>query len=307
MRANGLQLRNRSNVNVVGLVLVLVLLALVPAVAHAQVEIHATDSYPVATPAPPPPPPYWNTVRVTPRPMPIPAPEDPASTRLSLFNTADTLRQGEWSLTWREFATVEVAVGLTDWLEMNIRTIPILMFVPEGGAVNSLWSGGLRLRMLKSSYFTLTSELEAGSFLGWAGLRGGVTAKLGNDRFAFHAGVSGLWMWEASDESWLKADVDYIAAPRCTNSDCGTVSVESDETPSMASVLPTAGLTIRLHRRVKLLTEVAYISAADTMLVTPAIRLHGKRFACDLGLMVIYDTEARGGLILPVVNMSVRF
>jgi hypothetical protein len=299
MRANGLQLRNRSNM--VGLILVL---ALMSTTAQAQVDIHATDSYPLATPAVPA---HWNTVRVIPRPMPIPAPEDPASTRLSLFNTADTLRQGQWSLTWREFATVEVAIGLTDWLEMNIRTIPILMFIPEDGAVNSLWSGGLRLRMLKTSHFTLTSEVEAGSFLGWAGLRGGVTAKLGNDRFAFHAGVSGLWMWEASDSSWLKSNVVYEAKPRCTNNDCGTVDVPSDDTPSMGTVLPNAGLTLRLHRRVKLLTEVAYISAAETMLVTPAIRLHGQRFACDLGLMVIYDIEKNGGLILPVVNMSVRF
>jgi len=299
MRTNTVQPHKLSTT--VGLVLVL---AFLPAVARAQVDIHSADTSPVVAPAAPPS--QWVNVRVAPRPIPVPPPEDPADTRLTLFNTADTLRQGEWSLTWREFATVEVAVGLTDWLELSLRTIPVLIFVPDGAA-NSLWSGGLRLRMLKTSYLTLTTEVEGVSFLGWAGVRGGVAAKLGNDRFAFHAGLSGLWMWQASDDAWLEGEVEYDVVPRCVNNDCGTTTEPTDDTPGMATVLPNAGLTIRLHRRVKLLAEAAYISAAKTMLVTPSLRLHGRRFACDLGLMVVYDTEAQGGLILPVVNMSVRF
>lgn len=293
----------------VSMVVLVLSLVLSPASSRAQVEIHGADADPAApasaAPAAPQPAPVWITIN--PAPPPPPEPEDPARTRLTISSTADTLRGGEWSLTWREFATLEVAVGITDWLELDMRSIPLLLVVPDGAA-NSLWSGGLRLRVLKSSLFTLTTELEGVAFLGWAGVRGGLAAKIGNDRFAFHAAASGLWMWQVSDDSWAEGESHYdVARPTCAAGDCTGGVVYEEPTPQMSSLLPSAGLSLRLHRRVKLLAEAAYISAADTLLLTPTLRLHGQRFACDLGLMVVYLTEEQAGLVLPVVNMSVNF
>lgn len=292
-----------ANTKVLQLVGTLVLaLALSPAVASAQVEIHPNvqrGAYP--------PPPQWATARRAPAPVVEELePSDPAETRLSMFSTADTLGKGDWSLTWREFATVEVAVGLTDWLEVGIRSIPILLVVP-GSPQNTLWTGGLRLRMLKTSWFTATTEVEGVSFLGWGGIRAGVTTKLGTDRFAFHAGLSGLWMWQHSDDAWLEGDVDYaVPAPKCSGS-CTVEPAPEPETPSMAAIMPNVGVSLRLHRRVKLMAEAAYISAAQTVLVTPALRLHGKRFSTDIGVMTVYLPEEKVGYLIPLVNMSVRF
>ena len=58
---------------------------------------------------------------------------------------------------------------MTNWLELGVRTTPILMLIPEIGPKESLWMGSTRLRLVGSRLFSLTADAEGLSMAGWAG------------------------------------------------------------------------------------------------------------------------------------------
>lgn len=234
------------------------------------------------TPAPPPPP----------RDLSV---DDPTPGRLSIFSTAETLPKGGWSFTTRGLVTFEFAVGATDWLELGLKTIPILMLV-EDGAENSLYMFGTRLRLLKTRWLTLTAEAQFTAFMGWAGIYTGVQSRWGTDRAAFHMGMSTLQMWGVSPDGWDEASM------QCT--DCSDASE-----PTMSTMIANAGVDVRVARRVKLMLDVSYFrqDGQGMMLAAPAVRLHGHHFACDLGVAIVHRFDEDFGFVVPLVSMSVTY
>lgn len=222
---------------------------------------------------------------------------DPARGRLSVVSTADTLGKGEWSFVTRGMVTAEFAFGVTDWLEVGFKTMPALLVVPQG-AQNTLWLGSLRMRLLRTESWTLTAEVEGLSLLGWAGLRAGLQSRLGGDRFAFHAHASGIRMWQAMDEAWVTRD-----ATVCTGGTC------EEQTPSLNMLMAGAGLDVRLGRKVKLILDASYLreDGPGLLAVAPAVRLHGRHFAIDLGVLALHRFDEQEGLLLPLVNLSVTY
>jgi hypothetical protein len=222
---------------------------------------------------------------------------DPARGRLSVVSTADTLGKGEWSFTSRGMVTAEFALGVTDWLEVGFKNMPALLVVPEG-AQNTLWLGSLRLRLLRTRSWTLTAEVEGLSLLGWAGLRAGLQSRLGGDRFAFHAHASGIRMWQAMDESWVSQKEDA-----CNGGTC------EEQTPTLSSLMAGAGLDVRLGRKVKLMLDASYLreDGPGLLVVAPAVRLHGRHFAIDLGVLALHRFDRQEGYLIPLVNLSVTY
>jgi hypothetical protein len=208
------------------------------------------------------------------RPQPA---SDPARTRLQLTSTAEVLRQGEIEFTSRGLLSAEIAVGATNWLQLELRTTPLLMVIPGVGAEGSFWAGGLRLRLLKTSWVTFTAEAEGMSVLGWAGFRAGGALRIGNDRFALHAAGSGMKLWN------------------------------DDQT--MNGLVASGGMDVRVHPKVKLVLEGLYHrnSEMDLLMVTPGVRLHGHHFAIDFGLGLTYTKVVDTLLPLPMINLSVNY
>jgi hypothetical protein len=208
-------------------------------------------------------------------PLPeAPPPSDPARTRLALFPSAETLRRGEIEFTCRGLLAAELAWGATDWVQLGLRSTPLFMLVPGVGPENSLWSGGVRLRILKRGLVTLTLDAEGLAVLGAAGFRSGAALRLGNDRFALHGSLSGLNLWHHSDSLW--------------------------------GLFAQGGLDVRVHRKVKLILEGAYHRNAslDLLMVSTAVRLHGHHFAADLGVAMVFTKDAPQFLSIPLVNLS---
>jgi len=261
----------------------------------------------VHVPAPPPAPmmasPAWvatpeTSVRLVPIPCPAPVLEDPAAGRLGLFDTAETLGRGQWSFTARGQVTTELAYGVTDWLEVGFKTIPLLLLVPEEGLQNTLYMGTARLRLLKNSWLTLTAETDGLSFLGWAGVRGAVLTRMGGRRAGFHLGVSAMQLWAVDENGW--------AAPgRWANDGSG----EEADTPTKRLVMAQAGVDVRVSRRVKLMLDASYQreDGPGLLLGSPAVRVHGEHFAADFGVAIVHQLESGEGFFLPLVNLSVTY
>jgi hypothetical protein len=215
-------------------------------------------------------------------PPPPPAPiADPAATRNGAMTTALTLDKGEVSFTNRALLSAEVAVGATSWLELGIKTTPVLLAIPGVGPKNSFWAGSVRLRAIHGRLFTLTAESEGIAFAGWAGLRAGLSMRLGVDRVAFHGSGSGFKLWKLDD---------------------------GDRARTHEAMLFSGGLHVRVHRRVKLMCDVSYYRdrKMDTLVATPAVRIHGHHFAADFGLLVM-TAKQEPNIALPLVNLSVTY
>lgn len=217
--------------------------------------------------------------------------QDPATGRLSMFDTAQTLRRGQWSFTARGAITTEFSFGITDWLEVGIKNIPTLLLV-EQGPKNTLWMGGLRLRVISRGWFTLTAAAEGLAFLGWAGLRAGLLSRLGGDRAALHFGASALQLWGVSSDGWEVPD---------SCEDCGT--------PKLTTLMTHGGGDVRVGRRVKLMLDVGYFgkSSEGLLLASPAVRVHGRHFAADFGVVIVHRLDKDAGFVVPLVNLSVSY
>jgi hypothetical protein len=229
-------------------------------------------------------------------PRPIREIEDPARNRLSLFPTAELLREGEWSMTCRALMTLEFAYGARDWIELGFKNMPLLILVPEG-AQNTLWSFGTRFRLLDSRLFTLTADTDGVFFLGWGGFHGRLSMRLGTDRVALHAGASGIRLWQVSDDGWA-AEGDYCPV----DGGCST--------PALNLFIANLGAHVRVHRKVKLMLEASSYMNPDEetfMMISPAIRLHGHHFAADLGVSFVHEVGQREVYMIPLINLSVRY
>jgi hypothetical protein len=272
-----------TNATARALVALLMVLAASPAVAEQLSDAEQiTDIQPLAPPSAAPvamPAPVVQPIVLQRLPQllrPQPA-SDPARTRLQLTSTAEVLRQGEIEFTCRGLLSAELAVGATNWLQLELRTTPLLMVIPDVGAQGSFWAGGLRLRLLKTNWVTFTAEAEGMSVLGWAGFRAGGALRIGNDRFALHAAGSGMKLWN------------------------------DDQT--MNGLVASGGMDVRVHPKVKLILEGIYHrnSEMDLLMVTPGVRLHGHHFAVDFGVAVTYTKAVDTLLPLPMINLSVNY
>lgn len=225
---------------------------------------------------------------------------DPAFTRRSLFPSAETLPGGTIEFTCRGLLTTELAFGITDWLEVNIKNIPLFMLFSEIGVKHTFWSGGLRARLIKNDLFTLTAQADGASILGWAGFHAGLSMRIGNKKFSLHGSAAGIKMWQVSDP-WPE---DMIMSS-CTAGDC----VGSTDTPTQQGIIVSGGMDVRVHRKVKLQADVSYYRDGnmDMLAVAPSVRLHGKHFATDLGLLLLRTGEMESILPLPLVNFSVSY
>lgn len=209
---------------------------------------------------------------------------DPARGRNAAMCTADTSRRGELTFTNRALFSVELAVGVTNWLELGVRATPLLMLIPELGPKESLWMGSTRIRLVGSRLFALTADVEGLAAGGWAGLRSGMTMRIGNDRFAFHGNASELHLWKIEK------------------------SCESCNRKTHDALLLNGGVHLRVHRRVKLMLDVSYYRDRefDMLLSSPAVRIHGEHFAADFGVMVMSLAQLPA-LPLPLINFSVSY
>jgi hypothetical protein len=261
------------------------------------VEEPGVDIAPPPTAVVPPPAPAQRPVWVRRAPIPPPPPRkvnDPARSRLSLFSTAETLPRGSWSLTARGMVTLELALGATDWLELGVKSIPVLFFADEGPE-NNLYMVGGRTRLLKSRWLTLTAETQFVAFLGWAGLYAGLQSRWGSENAAFHLGTSTLQMWGVTHDGWE------------VTRDCDGPGDCSD--PTLSALVVNGGTDLRVSRRVKLMLDVSYFrqDGDGMMLVSPAIRLHGYHFACDLGVVIVHRFDKNIGFAVPLVSLSVSY
>lgn len=226
---------------------------------------------------------------------------DPAFTRRSLFPSAETLPGGTLEFTCRGLLTTELAFGITDWLEVNIKNIPLFMLFSEIGVKHTFWSGGLRARLIKSDPLTLTAHADGVSILGWAGFHTGLSMRLGNKRFSLHGSAALIKMWQVSDP-WPDDMFMDSCAP---GGDCH----DSADTPTQQGIIVSGGMDVRVHRKVKLQADVSYYRDGDMDMLTvaPSVRLHGKHFATDLGILLVRTGKMEEILPLPLVNFSVSY
>lgn len=215
-------------------------------------------------------------------------PRDPADNRLAVSPSARLLRRGEWSFANRQLLTTELAFGVTDWLELGTRQTPLLMLAGEDGFANALWTLGLRLGITQSDRLSVAVEAEGVMVAGYAGLRSGVSARMGTRKYGLHLFAQGLFMFPALSDKWA------------TDSNVG------NDDP-MLSFIGGVGTDLHLHRKVKLVAEASYATNPGVILMAPAIRLHGRHFATDLGVAVGYHPEERKGIWVPLVSFSVTY